>query len=122
MIDQDSCQSRIVHLDKVLKAKEYDLRAGEVEELCRIFKLLGDPGRLRAVHALSHQEMCVCDLAALLDLSESAMSHQLRYLRNTGMVTNRREGSVLYYRLANDLLGRLLAVSRELHQSEEFSF
>lgn len=113
-MDLDTCQLRIVHQEKVEMARTHDLTESEVDELSLIFKLLGDPGRLRAVHALRHQEMCVCDLAALLQISESAMSHQLRYLRNTGMVTNRREGSVLYYRLADEKLERLLTICRNL--------
>jgi DNA-binding transcriptional ArsR family regulator len=64
--------------------------------------MLGDPTRLKIMMALKQVEMCVCDIAAFLGISESAVSHQLRRLRETAIVRNRREGQVLYYTL-NDL-------------------
>lgn len=113
-MDNDSCGARIVHLDKVNKAKARDLDDPEVERMSQLFKAFSDPGRLRILHALTHEEMCVCDLAALLNVSESAASHQLRLLRNTGLVTNRRDGSVLYYRPADMKLMELIGYSRSL--------
>jgi DNA-binding transcriptional ArsR family regulator len=58
--------------------------------------------------ALAQQEMCVCDIAAFLEISESAVSHQLRYLRNMGFVKNRREGTVLYYRLVDNHVAEII--------------
>ena len=110
----DQCGSRIVHAEKVEAARAADLDSGRVENLTNIFKALADPGRLRIVHALSRQEMCVCDIAAFLDVSESAVSHQLRQLRNTGLVTNRREGTVLYYRLTKSDYYTLIQMGQEL--------
>ena len=74
----------------------------ECEQLSDMFKILADPSRLRILVALEHQEMCVCDIAAFLGLTESAVSHQLRLLRTAKLVKNRREGTVLYYRLVDD--------------------
>ena len=74
----------------------------EFEKLSQMFKVLADPSRLRILFALERLEMCVCDLAALLEITESAVSHQLRFLRNVNLVKNRREGTVLYYRLVDD--------------------
>ena len=100
-MSSEQCGNRIVHQEKVDLARTHDLDPGEVEQLCQLFKAFSEPGRVRILHALLRQEMCVCDLAALLDVSESAVSHQLRFLRTMGLVVNRREGTVLYYRPAD---------------------
>lgn len=107
-MSNDLCNSRMVHKDKVVLAKSQDLLSVDVEKLSHLLKLIADPGRLRIIHALDKQEMCVCDLAALLDVSESAASHQLRLLRTSEVVVNRREGTVLYYSLKNNRLQELI--------------
>ncbi len=114
VMNSDRCVSRIVHQEKVDLARSQDLESGEVEQLCRLFKAFSEPGRLRILHALLQQEMCVCDLAALLNVSESAVSHQLRLLRTMGLVVNRREGTVLYYRPADKRLIELIDVAGSL--------
>ena len=70
-----------------------------VGALAGIFKVLGDPTRVRILDVLSRGELCVCHLAQTLNLSESAVSHQLRLLRNTRVVRSRREGRLIYYSL-----------------------
>ncbi|SDO96912.1 ArsR/SmtB family transcription factor [Desulforhopalus singaporensis] len=97
-MDADRCGARIVHGDKVARAKANDLMVDFVEKSTLLFKAVSDPGRLRILHALLDAEMCVCDLAAFLDATESSVSHQLRLLRSMGLVKNRRDGTVLYYR------------------------
>lgn len=80
------------------------------DEVASTFAVLADPTRARIVHALSlAQELCVCDLALLLGVSESAMSHQLRLLRDHRVVTRRRAGRVAYYRLADGHIRHILA-------------
>lgn len=111
---EDRCGSRIVHQEKVDLAISLDLGAVEVGKMSQLFKAFSDPGRLRILNALLRQEMCVCDLAALLSASESAVSHQLRLLRNMGLVINRREGTILYYRPVDQRLGDLITLAREL--------
>ena len=75
------------------------LGASTVEAIADVFKLLGDPTRVRLVDALTHGERCVCDLASLVGLSESAVSHQLRLLRATRLVRVRRTGRLAFYSL-----------------------
>ena len=70
-----------------------------LQTVAEVFKLLGDPTRVRLLDALSHGERCVCDLAALADLSESAVSHQLRLLRTARLVRVRRTGRMAFYSL-----------------------
>ena len=70
-----------------------------VTDLAETFRTLGDPTRVRILDALSHGELCVCDLAALVRMSESAVSHQLRLLRSLRLVRPRREGRMVFYAL-----------------------
>ena len=69
----------------------------EVERTAETFKILGDPTRLKIVLALMKEELCVCDLSALIGVSVSAISHQLRLLRNMRLVKNRKDGKMVYY-------------------------
>ncbi len=88
-----------------------------VEGLAEIFRVLGDPTRVRILDALSRSERCVGDLAAALGLTESAVSHQLRVLRNTRIVRTRREGRMIFYALDDR---HVLALFRQgLHHVQE---
>ncbi|NLP44089.1 MAG: helix-turn-helix transcriptional regulator [Peptococcaceae bacterium] len=71
-------------------------------DLAELFKLFGDTTRIRILWALSEAEMCVCDIAFLLNMTPSAISHQLRLLKQARLVKNRKEGKVVYYSLDDD--------------------
>jgi len=75
-----------------------------------IFRVLGDPSRLKILMALRRDEMCVCDLAALTGISESAVSHQLRRLKDLSLVRSRRDGQVVYYTLEDKHVVLLLDI------------
>jgi DNA-binding transcriptional ArsR family regulator len=107
------CGIRVIHEARVDKARATALLNVEVENLSRNFKAMGDPTRIRILWALEKGEMCVCDISALLGISESAVSHQLRILRHLDLVTNRREGTVLYYRLNDDHVGQIMKIALE---------
>jgi ArsR family transcriptional regulator len=77
------------------------------------FKALADPTRVRILHGLSHAELCVGDLAVLLGMSESAVSHQLRLLRNLHIVRSRRDGKLVFYTLDDEHVARLFQISLE---------
>jgi DNA-binding transcriptional ArsR family regulator len=109
----DRCGSRIIHRELVEAAKHSALSAEEREMLADLFKALGEGSRLQILWALTEHELCVCDLAATLGASESAVSHQLRLLRSLRLVANRREGVVLYYRLADEHVARLIRLALE---------
>jgi len=85
----------------------------ETGGLGQTFKALADETRLKILWALEKREMCVCDLAAMLSLTESAVSHQLRLLRNLQLVANRRNGVVLYYRLTDNHVSQLINITLE---------
>jgi len=89
------------------------LAAGTVESVAEVFKLLGDPTRVRIVDALSHGERCVCDLASLVGISESAVSHQLRLLRSARLVRVRRTGRMAFYSLDDHHVVGLLHDTRK---------
>jgi ArsR family transcriptional regulator len=91
----------VVHLHPARVAELRDALIGEdaVADLAETFRTLGDPTRVRILDALSHGELCVCDLAALVRMSESAVSHQLRLLRSLRLVKPRREGRMVFYSL-----------------------
>ena len=74
----------------------------EVYDLSDFFKVISDSTRTRIIWALDQHEMCVCDLAALLNITKSAISHQLRALRQSNLVSFRREGKVIFYSLADE--------------------
>ena len=85
-----------------------------VERLSRLFSALSDPTRLKILHALTvTKELCVCDLAALAELSVSAVSHQLRLLRDRDLVSARRDGRMVYYSLADDHVAVLMGTGVE---------
>lgn len=116
-LENDQCQCRTIHDDKVMEARQRELGEEVTDNLCQTFKALGDPSRLKILWALEYEEMCVCDLAALLRISESAVSHQLRLLRTLRLVKNRRDGTILYYRLADEHVSQLVRIAME-HISE----
>ncbi len=110
-MQNEQCDCRCIHQDRVDTAKEYALSTRENQQLATLFKAMGDPNRLRILKALESEEMCVCDLALFVGVSESAASHQLRQLRQLQLVTNRREGPVLYYRLNNTQVSALIKLA-----------
>ena len=113
LLEEDGCRVRVVHLDRVNRARTEAIPESELERLALTFKVLGDPTRLKIFVALSGGEMCVCDLAAHLGLSESAVSHQLRRMREQALVKPRREGQVLYYALDDGHVAELLRLGFE---------
>lgn len=96
---QDLCEIVHLHPARVAELRAALIEADDVTDLAETFRALGDPTRVRMLDALSHGELCVCDLAALVGLSESAVSHQLRLLRNLRLVRPRREGRMVFYAL-----------------------
>lgn len=111
--EEDGCRVRVVHLDRVEKARKEIIAERELGQLALTFKVLGDPNRLKTVMALRSSEMCVCDLAAFTGLSESAVSHQLRRLKDLALVKIRRDGQVIYYALDDEHVSVLLEVGLE---------
>lgn len=107
--EQDFCEVSCVHKEIVDRVKEKGLTSEEITGLSEIFKALGDPTRLRILQALSQEELCVCDLSAVLEMTQSAVSHQLRALRNLRLVKYRKEGKMVFYSLDDEHIINLFA-------------
>jgi DNA-binding transcriptional ArsR family regulator len=103
----------IVDPETVRRVREHPLANGMAVQLAATFKALADPTRVRMLHALSHAELCVGDLAAVLEMSESAVSHQLRLLRSLRVVRTRRDGKLVFYMLDDEHVARLFQLSLE---------
>jgi len=101
-INTDSCNCTIIHEDVVNKVRVDMPEEEKLYDLADLFKVLGDSTRVRILSALFQAEMCVCDIAALLNMSQSAISHQLRVLKQARLVKNRRDGKVVYYSLDDE--------------------
>jgi len=96
------CEVECIHPEKVARVRENSLNTEEILGLVDIFKALGDGTRIKLLHALAQEEMCVCDLAEVVAMSQSLVSHQLRVLRNLRLVKYRREGKMVYYSLDDE--------------------
>lgn len=97
----DRCAIRQVHPDRVRRALSRAPASSSVARAAELLGLLGDPTRIRILHALQCEELCVCDLAAVAGVSESATSHALKLLRHAGLVTRRNQGKIAYYHLGD---------------------
>lgn len=104
----DLCDCSIIHEDTVAEAKEALPNEGYLNALTDFFKVFGDTSRVKILLALEVHEMCVCDLAVLLNVTKSAVSHQLRALKENGLVKFRREGKIVYYSLLNPHISIIL--------------
>jgi len=109
----DVCESEVIHEDAVAAVRAGLSEAEDYVRLAELLRLFGDPTRVRLLHALELRELCVCDLAALLGVTKSAVSHQLKALRLANLVKFRREGQVVYYSLADDHVRLILEMGFE---------
>lgn len=109
ILTPDRCDTECIHPDLVRPLLDRTLSPAGAIAVADLFSTLSDPTRIRILHALSlTNELCVCDLALLLGLSVSGLSHQLRLLRDRGAVTRRKAGRIVYYRLADEHVRHLL--------------
>ncbi|MDR3071904.1 MAG: metalloregulator ArsR/SmtB family transcription factor [Clostridiales Family XIII bacterium] len=106
-IQDDLCGCRMIHEEVIEKVRGKMPEDNTLTELADLFKIFGDPTRVKILSALFESEMCVCDIAALLGMTDSAISHQLRTLRQTKLVKNRREGKTIYYSLDDEHVGTI---------------
>ena len=112
----DSCKTHHQREDFVDHIKQNLPEHGVIDALAELFKSLGDPTRVRILWALSLHEMCVCELASSLEMNQSAVSHQLRLLKNARLVRARREGRSIYYSLADAHVSLLFSQGLEHDQ------
>ena len=104
------CDCDMIHEKVVENTRSRMQEEGEYLDLASLFKMFGDGTRVKILHALELNELCVCDLAALLGMTKSAISHQLKALRLSNLVKSRRDGQVIYYSLADDHVKYILDI------------
>jgi ArsR family transcriptional regulator len=97
----DMCDVFCINKEAVDNVRSHMLNHQLVADTAEIFKVLGDPTRMRLLYALAQRELCVCDLSAVLGMTQSAISHQLRVLRSARLVRYRKAGKIVYYTLAD---------------------
>ena len=113
----ETCESEIIHEDTVKKVKATFPKDEMIFDLADFYKIFGDTTRVKILYALDKSELCVCDISALLGMSVSAVSHQLRALRESDLVRTKRDGKVIYYSLSDDHVKSILECGME-HISE----
>jgi DNA-binding transcriptional ArsR family regulator len=107
------CYSKAINTDLVKKVKNRMPDEGELYDLADFFKVLGDSTRVKIMWILDESEMCVCDLAELLNITKSAISHQLYSLKQANLVKYRREGKHVFYSLADDHVRQIFETGME---------
>ena len=115
--EEDTCQVKIINKEKVSKVKKQLMKEDTFLEISETFKTLGDKTRVKILHALSKEELCVCDISAVVEMSMSLVSHQLRILRDKKLVKYRKQGKSIYYSLDDHHIEQLLKMAYE-HVSE----
>jgi DNA-binding transcriptional ArsR family regulator len=109
-----------VDVDEVSHLQSYILSTDKAQRMAEFFSLLGDANRLRILSVLAQKELCVCDLAAALDMSESAVSHQLRALRAMRLVSYRKQGRNVFYHLQDrHVLNLYQSIAEHLDEKDE---
>ncbi|MCI8381302.1 MAG: helix-turn-helix transcriptional regulator [Lachnospiraceae bacterium] len=109
----DCCDQVFVHEELVEKVNKEMPKEEELYDLAELFKVFGDSTRIRILFVLFEAEVCVCDLAEVLHMTQSAVSHQLRILKQAKLVNARREGKSVFYSLADDHVRTIIAQGRE---------
>ncbi|VAX22695.1 Transcriptional regulator, ArsR family [hydrothermal vent metagenome] len=118
---KDTCGIRLTDSAAVEHVAKRISGERELAGMAEMFKALAEPTRIKIIEALSLRELCVCDLSVVLGMSQSATSHQLRFLRHLGLVRFRKAGKICYYSLDDDHVSELLSAVREhnLHKQEK---
>ncbi len=107
-MSNDVCDITIIHQEVVDRVAGEIAKSPSVTAMADFLKALSDPTRLKVIQALRRSELCVCDLTALVGISVSGLSHQLRYLRNKNIVKFRKEGKLAYYSLTDNHIGQMI--------------
>ena len=117
--DVEHCETCEIHEDKIKQVSEHMPDEDELYDLAELFKIFGDSTRIRILYVLFESEVCVCDLAEMLHMNQSAISHQLKILKQAKLVTGRREGKSVIYSLADEHVRTIIDQGREHIEEEE---
>ncbi len=111
--DNIKCDCAVIHFEEVKKVKENLLNIDKTNKLTNLYKLFSDTTRLRILLALEIEPLCVCDVANVLDMTKSAVSHQLKILRENNLVKFDKKGKSSYYSLADDHVKKIIDIALE---------
>jgi ArsR family transcriptional regulator len=103
----ETCECSVIHEAVVSQVKSRMPEEETLYDLAELFKVFGDTTRIKILWALDESELCVCDIAFLLNMTQSAISHQLKVLKQAKLVKNRRDGKVIYYSLDDEHVKRI---------------
>lgn len=109
----DICEINIIHQDKVNNLKKIMPDDELIYDLAEFFKVFADSTRMKIINALMNEELCVCDIAAIVGTTQSAISHQLRILKQSKLVKYRKEGKIVYYSLDDEHIAEIVKKGRE---------
>lgn len=107
-MEEGICENTVIHEDTVKNVKEKMPEDGLIYDIAELFKVFADSTRMKIIYALMEEELCVCDIANIVQTTQSAISHQLRILKQSKLVKYRKEGKVVYYSL------RLMSIYHKL--------
>lgn len=107
-INKELCDCNVIHKDIFEYVQKRMPKSDKLYHIAEFFKVVGDQTRIKILYALFESPMCVCDIAVLLDMSQSAISHQLRVLKQAGLVKFRKEGRIVFYSLEDDHIKNIL--------------
>lgn len=108
----ETCNCNIIHEDVVASVISEMISPETITDISALFKILGDPTRVKIVWALELHELCVCDIAATLNMTKSAISHQLALLRKNNIVKTRREGKQVFYSLDDEHVTAIIEMAK----------
>lgn len=106
--DFDMCEVLCTHPQAIRMAKAQMISAEQTQQVAELFKIFGDPTRVKILQVLAKREMCVCDIVSVIEMGQSAVSHQLRIMRNARIVKYRRDGKNAWYSLSDQHIAALL--------------
>lgn len=108
-----SCKENYTHEEKINMVEHHMPSEENLSSVTELFKILGDPTRTKILSVLYTQELCVCDISKLLDMTKSAISHQLKILRIAKLIKSRKQGKEVFYSLADDHVGKIYHMAIE---------
>ena len=113
LYDIELCEDKVSHKEIVSKVREGLPDEDELFDLAELFKVFGDSTRIKILYVLFETELCVCDIAEALGMSQSAVSHQLRIIKNASLIKSRREGKTVFYSLADEHVTTIIGMAKE---------
>ena len=101
-MEEGICENTVIHEDTVKNVKEKMPEDGLIYDIAELFKVFADSTRMKIIYALMEEELCVCDIANIVQTTQSAISHQLRVLKQAKLVKFRKDGKTVYYSLSDE--------------------